>query len=119
MCARAALTNIEIIESEGLVENSAEMGIYFLDKLKALQETHTIIGDVRGLGLLLGVEIVKNRETKESFPDSSGIAEILNKSFRAQGLILFASNKGISMGPPLCIQRNEVDYICGEYKLGS
>lgn len=112
VCARAALTNIEIIESEGLVENSAEMGIYFLDKLKALQETHTIIGDVRGLGLLLGVEIVKNRETKESFPDSSGIAEILNKSFRAQGLILFASNKGISMGPPLCIQRNEVDFIC-------
>ena len=112
VCASAALTNIGIIESEGLVENSAKMGAYFLDKLKVLQDTHSIIGDVRGLGLLLGVEIVKNRETKESFPDSSSIAEILNKSFRSHGLILFASNKGVSIGPPLCIQKNEVDYIC-------
>ena len=94
------------------MENSAKMGAYFLDKLKVVQDRHSIIGEVRGLGLLLGIEIVKNPETKESFPDNSDIAEILNKSFRSHDLILLASNKGISIGPPLCIQKNEVDYIC-------
>ncbi len=111
VCASAALSNIEIIESEQLVKNSAVMGEYFLNKLKEMKEVHPIIGDVRGLGLLLGIEIVKDRKTKENFSTDSGIAEMLNKAFRSHGLILFASDKGVSIGPPLCIQKNEVDFI--------
>ena len=111
VCASVALSNIEIIESEQLVQNSAVMGEYFLNKLKEMKEVHPIIGDVRGLGLLLGIEIVKDRKTKENFSPDSGITEKLNKAFRSHGLILFASDKGISLGPPLCIQKDEVDFI--------
>ena len=111
VCAASALANIEIIESENLVNNSARTGLYLLNKLKELQENHPIVGDVRGLGLLLGLELVKNRDTKESFTPKSGMSKRLNKEFRANGLILFATDKGVSLSPPLCIKRSEVDFI--------
>jgi adenosylmethionine-8-amino-7-oxononanoate aminotransferase len=111
VCAEAALANIEIIETENLVENSANIGQYFLTKLKELEEIHPVIGDCRGLGLLLGVELVKDRKTKESFSPKSGLGDRLSKAFRANGLILFATEKGFSVGPPLCITKEEVDKI--------
>ena len=68
VAAAAGLKNIQIIEEEGLVENSATMGTYLLDGLQELKEKHPIIGDVRGLGLMCGMELVKDRSTKETFP---------------------------------------------------
>ena len=66
-CA-AGLANLDIMEGEGMVENSAEMGDYLYERLQVLYE-HSIVGDVRGgLGLLAAVEIVKDRDTKEKFP---------------------------------------------------
>ena len=73
--AAAALSNIEIIETEGLVQNSAETGAYFLDRLQGLKEEHQIVGDVRGIGLLLAIELVSDRETKEHFPLSCALAK--------------------------------------------
>jgi len=66
----AALENVAIIEREGLVENSAKVGDYFMEKFAALKEKHSIIGDVRGMGLLLGLELVKDRVTKEPCDES-------------------------------------------------
>ena len=111
VCAASALANIEIIESEKLVNNSASTGLYLLNKLKELREKHPIIGDVRGLGLLLGLELVKNRDTKENFTPESGMSNRLNQEFRSNGLILFATDKGVSLSPPLCINPSEVDVI--------
>ena len=111
VCAEAALANIEIIEQEKLVENSANVGKYFLKKLNGLKEIHPIIGDCRGLGLLLGVELVKDQKTKESFTPESGLADKLSKAFRRNGLILFSTEKGFTVGPPLCIIEKEVDEI--------
>ena len=68
VAAAASLRNIQIMEDEDMVGNSARMGRYLLDGLEELKEKHSIIGDVRGLGLLCGLEIVKDRETKEYFP---------------------------------------------------
>ena len=62
--ARAALTTIEIIEDEGLVENAARVGAFALDRLDALKAKHALIGDVRGRGLLLGIELVTDRAAK-------------------------------------------------------
>ncbi len=64
VAAAVALRNIEIMEAERLVDRSAEMGAYLLDGLRGLMR-HKIVGDVRGKGLLLGVELVKDRTTKE------------------------------------------------------
>ena len=109
--AAAALKNIEIIESEGLARKAAETGAYFKDRLNELADRFRFIGDVRGLGLMLTVELVSNRETKESFPKSLGIGELLTERFNREGLLLDASNQMISFFPPLCITRSEVDEI--------
>ena len=69
--ARAALTTIAIIEEERLVENAAQMGEYALSKLRELQSTHPLIGDIRGRGCLLGVELVLDRKTKKPAADAA------------------------------------------------
>ena len=109
--AAAALKNIEIIETEGLVDNSARTGAYFLEQLRGLKEEHPIIGDVRGVGLQLGIELVSDRNTKAGFPSALRVGERLTEKFRRQRLILRASEHTITMGPPLCITRADVDEI--------
>ena len=110
VASAAALKNIEIIEQDGLVENSARMGRYMLDGLEELKEKHQIIGDVRGLGLLCGVEFVRNRQTKEFFPAEAELGTRLTQGFHDNGLILRGGN-GINPGPPLCVTAGEVDEI--------
>jgi adenosylmethionine-8-amino-7-oxononanoate aminotransferase len=109
--AAAALKNIEIIENENLVQNAAEVGAYFKEQLEGLMVDHPIVGDVRGRGLLTTVELVSDRETKAKFPPDVKIAARLNEKFKNHGLILRVANEVISMGPPLCITREEVDEI--------
>ena len=112
--AAAALKNIEILENENMVENSAEVGAYFKEQLEGLKVDHSTVGDVRGNGLLLAIELVSDRETKARFPAEAKISEHLNESFRKHGLILKARGQAgniISFGPPLCITRDEVDKI--------
>ena len=109
--AAASLRNIEIIESERLVENAAESGAYFKERLEDMAGDHPSIGDVRGIGLLVAIELVKDRESKAAFAPSDRVAERLNESFRKHGLILRTNGPVINMGPPLCITKPEVDEI--------
>jgi 4-aminobutyrate aminotransferase len=69
--ARAALTTIEIIEQEGLVENAEAIGNQALNALEAMRHHHPLIGDVRGRGLLFGIELVKNQTTREPANDAA------------------------------------------------
>lgn len=108
----AALTNIAIIQREGLVENAATMGVYLLEQLQQLQTHHPTIGDVRGIGLLVGVELVKDRATKEKFAMEGEEVTMLNKLLIEHGLLTRATHI-ISLSPPLCITRAEVDRIVG------
>ena len=110
MAAAAALRNIQIIEDDGLVENSARMGAYLLDGLKELKEKHQIIGDVRGLGLFCGLEIVRDRKTKEYFPPESGIGDLLTQGFAENGLLLRGGDN-MNVAPPLCVTAGEIDEI--------
>ena len=109
--AAVALANMRIIEEEGLVQNSAEVGAYFLDRLHLLREEHSIIGDTRGLGLMLAVDLVSDRETKAGFPDEFQLHERLNGKFRSQGMILRVGGNAIGLSPSLCISRSEADEI--------
>ena len=109
--AAASLKNIEIIENEGMVRNSAETGAYFVEQLSALQEDHPTIDNVRGLGLLLTVELSSDRETRTPFPPDVKIASRLNDRFKEHGLIFRVRNETLNIGPPLCITRDEVDRI--------
>ncbi len=102
------LANINIIETEGLVENAARMGAYFKSGLEDLRDRFEILGDVRGLGLLLGIEIVQSKDTREPAP------ELLHKIWSRcleRGLILFGGDHGniTRIAPPLIITRAQVD----------
>lgn len=109
--AAASLKNIEIIERERLVQNSAQVGKYLLSQLQALKGEHPIIGDVRGRGLMNTIEMVSDHETKVAFPKELRVGDKLNEKFLERGLILRCFGQLINIAPPLCISRGEVDEI--------
>jgi 4-aminobutyrate aminotransferase-like enzyme len=81
----AALAVIKVIEDEDLRRNSADVGGYLRQRLEELKEKHTAIGDVRGMGLMQGLELVKDRETKEPAPDA--VAKVFEEAKRQKVLI--------------------------------
>ena len=104
---QAALTTIEIIEDEGLVENARVVGAHALDRLNEMAARHPLIGDVRGLGLLMGVELVLDRETKTPATDS---AEAVMYAALEKGLNFKVTMGNIlTLTPPLIINRDEMD----------
>jgi 4-aminobutyrate aminotransferase len=109
-CA-AALATIELIEAE-YMQNAAEVGEYLIDALEEIKARHSAdhrpgIGDVRGLGLMIGVELVKNSRTKEPAEDLRD--HIVDNAFK-RGLLLLGCGKSVvRFSPPLSVTRNEVD----------
>ncbi|MGZ3514093.1 MAG: acetyl ornithine aminotransferase family protein [Thermodesulfobacteriota bacterium] len=103
---RAALTTIELLE-EGLIENAARIGAYIMDKLRGLQNQFHLIGDVRGKGLMIGIELVKDRETKEKAIEERG--KIIRACFGKGLLILGAGENVIRFSPPLIMTQREAD----------
>ena len=109
MACGAALASIEAIEEESLLEHSLALGAYFEKRMAAMKEAHPIIGDVRGKGCLLGIELVKDRKTKEPGTD---LTNQMLERLRAHGLLV---GKGglyanvIRMSPPLNISKADVD----------
>ena len=110
VAAAAAMANLDIIEREGLVENAAKMGAVLLEGLEGLRDRHPTIGDVRGLGLIAGIEVVKDRASKEKFADAGPELKTLNESLQERGLLTRAGTV-INLCPPLCIDAGEVAQI--------
>ncbi|HLS20511.1 MAG TPA: aspartate aminotransferase family protein, partial [Bacillota bacterium] len=113
--AAVALKNIEIIEKENLVENSRLMGEYLLKRFKQLKERFNIVGDVRTLGLLGAVELVKNPETNERFsPDLQVVAKAID-ALHKRGVICrsvsYDSTDIICFSPPLIITKEQIDTL--------
>ena len=111
VAAAAALKNIEILENEKLISNSAIMGKYLKEQLEILKTEHKIIGDVRGLGLLVAFEIVSDINTKTKFASELSVPKRLTEKFHKHGLIFKVSNEILNIGPPLSITLSEVDEI--------
>ena len=105
----AAKATIDLIEEERLMDNAQEVGNHFRQGLEALKEKHTLIGDVRGMGLMQGIELVKDRRTKEPAPEA---VNLVMERARVNGLLV---GKGglygnvIRMSPPLNISKADVD----------
>jgi len=113
-CA-AAVASIEAFQDEGIVENAAEVGGYLGGLLRGLAERHPSIGDVRGLGCFWGIELVKNRETREllvpfnaSGEAAAPVARVV-KAALERGLYLMTHWNVIMVVPPLTITREEVE----------
>jgi 4-aminobutyrate aminotransferase len=103
---RAALTTIDLLE-EGLIENAASVGAYLLGELKELQRRFRLIGDVRGKGLMIGIELVKDRQTKEKAIEER--SRIIRACFEKGLLLLGAGENVIRFSPPLIIAKKEAD----------
>jgi taurine---2-oxoglutarate transaminase len=113
-CA-SAVASIEAFQDEGIVENAAAMGEVFRVELARLAEKHPSIGEVRGLGCFWGLELVKNRDTREPLVPFNGAGEAaapvtaLGKRALANGLYLMSHWNVVMVCPPLTITREELD----------
>jgi 4-aminobutyrate aminotransferase len=106
ICCAAALETIRLIE-DGFMENAARMGQRMLDRLNEITEEHPSIGDVRGKGLMIGIELVKDKETKERAPELRG--ELLRRAFEKGLLLLGCGPNTARFMPPLNISQDLAD----------
>jgi L-2,4-diaminobutyrate transaminase len=107
------LANLDLIESEGLVENAARMGGLLRAQLEQRLADHPNVGEIRGRGLMLGIEFVADRATREPFPPAVAFHRAVMARARELGLLVRALPFGdvVSFSPPLCISEAEVDRI--------
>jgi len=102
---------MEIIEEEKLIQNAKDMGKLLIDGLRDLEKTHEIIGDVRGRGLMVGIELVKDRKTKAYATEETALLMDICKE---KGVLL---GKGglfsnvIRIAPPLSINKEEINHM--------
>lgn len=110
----AALENLNIIERENLLDNVHEMGTYFMDQLCALKDKYSLIGDVRGKGLFLGLDLVEDRNTKQPVDEKVTIA-IVSECLKQRVMIgrtnrsFSQYNNTIALSPALICSKTEID----------
>lgn len=109
VASAASLETIKIIKEEKLAENAERAGNYFIEGLKRLKEKYDMIGDIRGKGLVIGVELIKDRESKEPAPELT--SKVLFRAYQ-KGLLFYDS--GIHMNvleftPPLIVTKEQID----------
>ncbi|MDD9823326.1 MAG: aminotransferase class III-fold pyridoxal phosphate-dependent enzyme [Gammaproteobacteria bacterium] len=112
----AALENLRIIEAENLLDNAAAMGDYLLDRLRALQDKHEIIGDVRGKGLFAGAELVADRDSRA--PVDESVAAAVAADCLREGVIIGRTNRSfpqynntLCLSPALICGKDDIDEI--------
>lgn len=103
----ASLATIELLE-DGLIANAAAMGDYLLDGLRELERKHEMIGDVRGRGLMIGIELVRDRKTKEPAASERDLVEI--ECFKRGLIIQGCGTSTVRLSPPLVIDRDQCDF---------
>ncbi|MBI1215497.1 MAG: aminotransferase class III-fold pyridoxal phosphate-dependent enzyme [Alphaproteobacteria bacterium] len=112
-CA-AGLAVLDVIEGEGLMENARQTGAYLKQELGALAKKHEVIGDIRGAGLFLGVELVKDRATKAQATEATG--SVVN-ALRERRVLLSASGPHaniLKIRPPLPFSKENADFLVRE-----
>jgi 4-aminobutyrate aminotransferase len=106
-CA-AALATLDLLR-HGLMKNAEVVGSHFMDRLRALMDQYPLIGDVRGRGLMIGVELVRDRQTKERATTERD--RVVDEMFKRGVLVLGAGQNALRFSPPLVITKEEVDTV--------
>jgi adenosylmethionine-8-amino-7-oxononanoate aminotransferase len=109
-CATGLAAIDELLERD-LVGNAGRMGKHIQERLRAMQERHAIIGDVRGAGLIVGIELVRDRQTKEMFDKGRAAAPLVRRKALDRGLITRGSLHVVQLTPPLIVTETEADEI--------
>ncbi len=116
---------IEIMDREGYIENAAKQGDYLMEKLQSLYD-YPIVGEIRGKGLMIGIEFVQDKETKEPFDTSVGLKNKIMSNCLAEGLVVYpggGSADGIRgdhilIAPPVNITSEEIDLLFNALEAG-
>jgi 4-aminobutyrate aminotransferase len=103
----AALVTIQLLEQE-LIDNAAKIGAYMLERMRDWPSRFPLVGDVRGVGLMLGVELVRDQKTKEKAPVERDL--VVEMAFQRGLLLLGAGENTIRLSPPLIINRDQADF---------
>jgi adenosylmethionine-8-amino-7-oxononanoate aminotransferase len=106
-CA-VALRNLEILETEKLIENSEKMGRYFLDGLNTLLH-HPSVGEVRGTGLWLAIDFTVDKESRAPFPLENLMGIIAR--MKQKGILVKTMGMALELAPPLIINKDEIDEV--------
>ena len=107
VCIAAALATLDVIEKEGLLKNSEDVGNYMLKRMADWPAKHKIVGDVRGRGLMIGVEIIKDKKTKEYGNEERD--RIVELAFERGILFLGCGPSTVRIAPPLVVTKDEAD----------
>jgi len=110
VCIAAALATMDVLEG-GAIANAATVGAGMLERLKTWPAKHKNVGDVRGRGLMIGIEIVKDQKTREPAPELRD--EIVDRAFAKGLLILGCGETSIRLAPPLVVKAEEADCALG------
>jgi len=103
----AALATLELLEG-GLIRNAEEVGRYIMDRIADWPKKHRLVGDVRGKGLMIGIELVRDKQTKEPAHDERD--RVVELAFRRGVLVLGAGESTIRLSPSLVITRSQADF---------
>jgi 4-aminobutyrate aminotransferase len=98
---------MELLE-QGLIDNAARMGAHMMDRMREWPGRYRHVGEVRGLGLMIGIELVKDQGTREPFADLRD--RILDSAFERGVLVLGAGDSTVRLSPPLTISRDQCDF---------
>jgi 4-aminobutyrate aminotransferase len=107
VCCAAGLANIQVIEEEKLVQRAADVGARIMKRFRDMMGRYELIGDVRGKGLMIGVDLVKDRKTKERARDEA--AKVCMRSYQKGLILAFFSSSVLRIAPPLVVTDKEVD----------
>ncbi|TFH67097.1 MAG: acetyl ornithine aminotransferase family protein [Gemmatimonadales bacterium] len=106
LCCAAALATLDLVENE-LMANAVHMGERLMAGVRAMAEHHSVIGDIRGRGLMIGIEFVEDRDSKKQLPDL--VKQLVQQAFREGLLLLGAGPTSLRLAPPLVVDEYDVD----------
>jgi adenosylmethionine-8-amino-7-oxononanoate aminotransferase len=118
LSAAIGVAVLDILEREGLVDRARRTGQYLLDRLEELR-AHPTVGEIRGRGLMVGLEFVRDKETKEPFAPEAGFAMEIRRRARDKGVLVFPGGRCINgvagdqifLTPPLIVSREDIDQV--------
>jgi L-2,4-diaminobutyrate transaminase len=118
--AAAAMANLDIIEGEGLVDNARTVGAQFHRRMRDAIEDHSLVGHVRGEGLIMGIEMVADRASKQAFNPRHKVAARIMQCCLAEGLIVRSLPSGdvVALSPPLIVTADDIELIVGRFAKG-
>jgi 4-aminobutyrate aminotransferase len=106
VCCAAAVATLDVVERE-LMANATRMGERLMTSMRRLAERYRVIGDVRGRGLMIGVEFVKDRATREPAP--TVVHELERRAFQRGVLLLGCGKSSLRLAPPLVVDEYDID----------